>query len=513
MSAFSSGEVRMTELYNLGDLIDRARDQDRVAVIDLLDSATPREVSYREIDGLAGGVATLLLARGLKRGMRVAILSLNRTEYIAAYFGILRAGLVAVPVNIKLAATAIAHVLSDSEAVFAFFDAGRRTLVPDGMPAIGFDDAGAEGFGAQVRPAAFASIRPAPEEVAQILYTSGSSGMPKGVPLTHAGQLWALCRPLPPGAEHERYMIAQPLFHMNGLMMAKAVFRSGASVVMMPAFETRAYTEALARCHVTSVLAVPTMFARVVKELEGRADLDFSRLGLIILSSAPITLALVRRIEQAFPGAMVEISYGTTETGPRIFGSDPEGRPRPPLTLGVALAGSEVKLVDGVTADEGVLVMRNPAVMRGYLNLADKTAMVLADGWYYSGDVMRRDGDGFYYFVGRADDMFVCSGENIYPGEVEKLLERHPQVQQAVVVPLADEERSQVPVAFVVSRGSQPISVEELKRFAIANGPAYQHPRRIEFLAELPWAGTNKIDRNALAQRARQLEAAQAWSR
>jgi acyl-CoA synthetase (AMP-forming)/AMP-acid ligase II len=108
--------------------------------------------------------------------------------------------------------------------------------------------------------------------------------------------------------------------------------------------------------------------------------------------------------------------------------------------------------------------------------------------------------------------MFVCSGENIYPGEVEKLIERHPQVQQAVVVPLPDEERSQVPVAFIVARADARPSADEIRKFTIANGPAYQHPRRIEFVNELPWAGTNKIDRKSLIDRARQLEAAKGWS-
>jgi long-chain acyl-CoA synthetase len=150
--------------------------------------------------------------------------------------------------------------------------------------------------------------------------------------------------------------------------------------------------------------------------------------------------------------------------------------------------------------------------MDHYHNLPQQTAKAIVDGWYYSGDVMRRDDNGFYYFVGRADDMFVCSGENIYPGEVEKLLERHPQVQQAVVVPLPDEERSQLPVAFIVTRAQATPSFDDIRKFTIANGPAYQHPRRVEFVSELPWAGTNKIDRKALIDRARSLEASHGWS-
>jgi long-chain acyl-CoA synthetase len=138
--------------------------------------------------------------------------------------------------------------------------------------------------------------------------------------------------------------------------------------------------------------------------------------------------------------------------------------------------------------------------MPGYLNLPEATVTRVRDGWYDTGDVMRRDADGFFFFVGRNDDMFVCGGENIYPGEVEKLLERHPGVAECAVVPLADEIKGQLPVAYVVAKDGAAPTVDELKQFALANAPAYQHPRFIAFLDQLPLAGTNKIDRKALTE-------------
>jgi long-chain acyl-CoA synthetase len=503
----------MHQPNNLGDLTPPSLDHDRLAVIDLREADHPRQYSHRDIRAMSGGVAAWLTQRGLKRGARVAILSLNRVEYIATYFGIMRAGFVAVPINSKLPADAIAYVLTDAGVEFAFVDSARSTLLPADMPRIDFDDSGPQGFAAQVAPSDFDTVRVAKDETGQILYTSGSTGNPKGVPLSHAGQIWALVvKGMAPGAENERQMVAQPLFHMNGLMVTKLAFLSGGSLVVMPGFDTVAYTEALARWRPTIVTAVPTMFARVIKELEKRPDLDLSCIKKLVLASAPITVSMLERIARAIPSAVVSVGYGTTEAGPSPFAPHPDGRPYPPLALGVAHPDSELKLVGGPDENEGVLMMRNPAVMQGYLNLPEKSAKVLEDGWYYSGDVMRRDADGFYYFVGRADDMFVCSGENIYPGEVEKLLERHPGVQQAVVVPLPDEERAHVPVAFIIKRSGHDPGVDEIKRFAIANGPAYQHPRRVKFITDVPWAGTNKIDRNALVRRARELEAANDWS-
>ena len=180
------------------------------------------------------------------------------------------------------------------------------------------------------------------------------------------------------------------------------------------------------------------------------------------------------------------------------LGPDPQGRPRPPGSIGVPYEGTEARLVNGPNEDEGELILKNPGILIGYHNLPDETARRIRDGWYHTGDVCRRDADGFYFFVGRTDDMFVCGGENIFPIEVERMLERHPAVHQAAVLPFAHDLKGQVPYAFVVLRAGQTAGEEQLKQHALANGPAYQHPRRVFFLDQLPLAGTNKIDRDKL---------------
>jgi acyl-CoA synthetase (AMP-forming)/AMP-acid ligase II len=156
----------------------------------------------------------------------------------------------------------------------------------------------------------------------------------------------------------------------------------------------------------------------------------------------------------------------------------------------------------GPDENEGVLWVRNPAVMPGYLNRPEETEKCIKDGWYNTGDIMRRDDEGFIFFVGRADDMFVCGGENIYPAEVERLLEQHPGIAQAAVIAFPDDIKQHIPVAFVVSKPGAAPGAEDIKKFALANGPAYQHPRFVAVLPELPLAGTNKIDRRALLAQA-----------
>jgi acyl-CoA synthetase (AMP-forming)/AMP-acid ligase II len=497
--------------HNLGDLIDRSGDLDKGAVIDLALPGEPRRYSHRQIDELSNGVARYLTERGFARGTHIAIVAFNRAEYIIAYFGIMRAGCVAVPVNIKVARDTVDYIMDDAKISLAFVDGPNRALVRDGIPVIDFDDIGACGFAGLIKPSAFDSVVAAPDEVGQMLYTSGSTGRPKGVPLSHHGQLWALSTRVTARNEGERYVIAQPLFHMNGLFAIKSIFAGNASVVLLPSFQTKSYIEAIANYGVTAASGVPTMWARVIKERELLADNDITSIRRLMLGSAPMTMGLWDKIKDVLPEVTLTIGYGTTEAGPAVFGPHPKGIPTPPLALGYPIDLDAVKLVNG-SDNEGVLLMRNPALMDHYHNLPQQTAKAIDDGWYNSGDVMRRDDNGFYYFVGRADDMFVCAGENIYPGEVEKLLERHPEVQQAAVVPLPDEERSQVPVAFIVTRADAQASADDIRKFTIANGPAYQHPRRIEFVNELPWAGTNKIDRKSLIERARKLEASQGWS-
>ncbi|MCU5775518.1 acyl--CoA ligase [Erwiniaceae bacterium BAC15a-03b] len=504
-----------TPQINLGDLIDRRLPLDRPAIIDLLNPAQPRSYTHQQIDQLAGGVAHYLQQQGYPRGSSIAIASLNRAEYIATYFGIMRAGLVAVPLNIKVPVDTLHYFIADASIQLAFVDHERQALLAGVVPLINFDQTDAGGFAQRIQPQDFASVEPQANELAMMLYTSGSTGRPKGVPLTHAGQRWALEATRFGGVEvdgaQDRYLVAQPLFHMNGLFLTKRVFAANGLLVVLPAFNIDSYLRALSDYRINIVTAVPTMFARLLRDPGLLAQYDFSALRKVMLGSAPMTLALLDRIKTAFPAIQISHGYGTTEAGPAVFGPHPQGIPTPPLALGYPLAQGEVELIGDDAPLSGVLRMRNPAVTPGYHRLAAKSAQVLEHGWYNSGDVMRRDEQGFYYFVGRADDMFVCSGENIYPVEVEKTLEAHPLVRQVCVVPLPDEERSQVPVAFVVLQPGSQLSVEELKQHALRLAPAYQHPRRIAFVSELPWAGTNKVDRNALLNYARQLEQQNGW--
>ena len=482
---------------NQGDAISRDAPADRVALFDL---ASERAYTYADLRRLTGAVARGLLERGLKRGERVAILSANRAEYLFTFLGTMQAGLVSVPVNWKLPAETVAYIVEDSDAKLVIGDDARLPLAPDSVPKVSFD----KDFASLLDEGPFTPVKMQPDEDALFLYTSGSTGRPKGVVLSHYSHIWAMtARTRWPGTPGRRSLVAAPLYHMNGLASCQATFSQGDTIVLLPQFTTKGYIEAAAKYKVNFLTSVPTMIAMMLREQELLAKTDLSSVSVVRMGSAPLTQALIDQVRKVFPKALIANAYGTTEAGPVVFGPHPKGIKQPELSTGYPSAAAQLRLVrDGKEVqDEGVLEMNCGAMMTRYHKLPEATAKVMApDGFYRTGDVFRRDENGFFFFVGRADDMFVCGGENIYPGEVEKMLEKHPGIHQAAVIPVPDELKGHKPIAFVVRATGAAIDEQAVKTYALANAPSYQHPRRVIFIDEMPLAGTNKIDKRVLAQ-------------
>jgi acyl-CoA synthetase (AMP-forming)/AMP-acid ligase II len=542
---------------NLGDLIPRERDLAKVALIDLGGEQSPREFTFAAIDAMTNGVARALGGRGLQRGDRVALLSANRAEYLAAYYGIMRAGFVAVPVNFKFPRETIHFIIRDADAKLVFCDAARAADCPPDLPIVHFGasspspagggsrTAGARGgvtaetnksastpltptrlryaqstsplqgeviaFNSFLDTGLFAALVPAANEPAMFLYTSGSTGTPKGVVLSHQSHIWVVETRLAPGLDRHRYLIAAPLYHMNALALAKLACAAHATIVLLPQFDAGAYIAAIGQYRCTWLTAVPPMIAMMLREHDLMARTDLSSVEFVRMGSAPVSSSLMAALHAALPRAAVTNAYGTTEAGPVVFGPHPRGLPQPELSVGYPHPKVALRLVDGENrdAEQGVLEMKCPAIMLGYHNRPApsasspaETGPITPDGFYITGDVFRRDADGFHYFVGRTDDMFVSGGENIYPADVERMLERQPGIAQAAVVPIEDDIKGQKPVAFVIRKPGHALDDKSVKRFALEHAPAYQHPRFVWFVDELPLASTNKLDRAALMRMA-----------
>jgi long-chain acyl-CoA synthetase len=498
----------MTQLDHLGYLTrDALRlGPDRPALIQ-----DDLAFSYAELDQRADRVAGWLAGRDIPAGSRVALLWHNDIRYVEALLGIMRAGAVAVPLNARQNDETLRYVLADADCEGILAGPAEqdraRALAGGQLFVAGPDEQQqAEPLGG---PRAHDPDAPCMQP-----YTSGSTGRPKGVPLTHRGQIWCadMVRKCYLFDETERALLAAPLFHKNAAMTLKAVLLAGGACVVLPGFDPPAMLRAIDRYRITYLSGVPAMYRMLLNETEELSRRDVTSVRFATAGSAPVTVDLLEDFQRAF-GAPIAEGYGLTEGGPDVllaprWGINKLG------SLGLPIPGCEVQLraPDGVTevqpGEVGELWVRNPGVTPGYHNLPEVTAERIRGGWLATRDLMRKDTDGYYYFAGRTDDLINVGGENVYPKEVEQLLLRHPAVRDVAVIGGAHPVRGAVPVAFVVLSEPGAATAAELTEFFHGVGPHYAYPRVIEFLDALPLAGTGKVDRAALAERAAGLVAA-----
>jgi long-chain acyl-CoA synthetase len=481
-------------------------------------------LTFSDLEKRCNRMANALVSLGIGPTDRVALMFTNDYRFIESLLGVMRVGAVPVPLNIRMGDDALVYVIADSESVVLIANsemaARARTLVPR-VPSLRHFIVDGEATGEslnydqvlQASSDVFVRRKTAPDDVCMQPYTSGSTGKPKGVLLTHSGQIWntdLLCK-LEAFDYRERALVAVPLYHKNAMLGAvKPMLLCGGSMVILPGFDPVQVIRSIARYKVTYMTGVPAMFARILSQKEELSRSDVKSLRYAVCGSAEVSEELVADFQRTFPEAIIAESYGLTEGGP-----DPISNCRYGLikrgSCGRQIPGSDVKIVgeDGVTDlgpnAVGELITRNPGLAKGYWKLPEITKKKFRDGWLYTGDLMRRDEDGFFYFVGRKDDMINVSGENVYPKEIVDVLLRHPNVREAYVIPVRHPVKGAVPVAFVVqSRGGA--SAEEIKQFYLKHGAPYAYPRQIYFLETMPLGGTGKVDRAQLARLAEEFE-------
>jgi long-chain acyl-CoA synthetase len=505
---------------NLGFFFDAtvARRPDKVAIIDLFGGGE-RTSTYRQLDARMDRVAAMLARLGVRPGERVAMLVGNRTEFIEFFFGAMRAGAIPLPLNTRLAGDTLAHIIADAGCVLAVVDpAGNRDAIAiaERVPLrhrllLDQERGGFLSFETEMAKPATAVAPPPIADDTQAFqpYTSGSTGRPKGAIMTHRGMLWyvAYNQRYWPSAETERGLVALPLFHKNALRgTVKPMLYAGGSFVLMPAYEPRAYLEALAKYQCTYSRGVAAVFTMFLQHRDHLATLDLSHLRGMTIGSAVVTPELMDAVERALPHIKVSESYGLTEGGSPLR-PPIDGRPVPRGSPGVPAPEIELRLVDaqGNDAEEGELWIRCPYVCLGYHNEPEITRAKLTDGWLHTGDVFCKDKDGFYYFRSRVDDMFSCGGENVYPKEVENLLFAHPDVVNAVVAPVPHAVKGFVPAAMVMVRAGSGASADDLKAYCLDKGPAYSHPRYVTIVDALPLNGAGKIDRAVVQAKLREM--------
>jgi long-chain acyl-CoA synthetase len=484
---------------NLAELLTdtAARRPDRPAV-----KLDERELSYAELDQASARVAGLLRAKGVRPGDRVGLMLPNVPYFAVVYYGILRAGGVVVPMNVLLKAREVAYYLSDSGARLLFAWHGFAEAAHAGS-----DEAQADCL--LVEPGDFEGLLGRSEralevverdggDTAVILYTSGTTGTPKGAELTHenlrrnaeisAGLF---------GIDGDTVTLgALPLFHSFGQTCGlNATVRAGGCLTLIPRFDPGRALEIVQRDRVTVFEGVPTMYAALLNH-PGRGGVDASALRVCVSGGAAMPVEVMRSFERAFGCAVLE-GYGLSETSPVASFNHPD-RERKPGSIGTPVDGVQMRVVgeDGgelPQGEVGEIAIRGHNVMRGYWRRPDATAEAIRDGWFHSGDLARVDEDGYFFIVDRKKDMVIRGGYNVYPREIEEVLYEHPAVREAAVLGVPHPELGEEVAAAIVLAPGASVREADIVEFVKAQVAAYKYPRVVWFVDELPKGATGKI--------------------
>ncbi len=497
--------------FNLATILRESRDahpdKPLIHIADL-------SFTYSQVDEISGRVASALLATGLQRGDKVAVQLPNLPQFLFSYFGILKAGLVMVPLNPLLRASDVAYHLEDSDAkVLITFEMFAEESVNGAAQVEGVTTYVVNLPGNDQRPEGtrhydelyFAddtrNLEPMdPGDTAVLLYTSGTTGKPKGAELTHfqlymnctvAGELFNL-------RDDDVSLAVLPLFHVFGLSsVLNLTVRYGGTMVLVPRFEVGPVVDAIERHRCTIFSGVPTMyFALLSQDLSGR---DLSSLRVGVSGGAPIPGETIRAFEEKFPGCVILEGYGLSESASTTT-FNVSAEQRKVRSIGKPIWGVEVRVVDDEDkplpageAHVGEIVIRGHNMMKSYYNKPEETAEAFRGGWFHTGDLAYRDEDGFYFIVDRKKDLVIRGGYNVYPREVEEVLYEHPAVAEAAVIGRPDDKLGEEVVAVVALKKGADGTVEELKAYCKEHLAAYKYPREVRIVDELPKGPTGKI--------------------
>ena len=471
-------------------------------------------LSYGELDALSDRFAVGLRASGLAIGDRVGIQLPNIPQFLIAYFGVLKAGCIAVPLNVLLKAPELAYCLGDAqartlvtwagiadEAIKGAGDAAVPTVYIVNTPGVPKSPAGRQFEELLARePTVPPMAQTDPGDTAVIVYTSGTTGTPKGAELTHfqlfmnadtPGRVFGI-------RDDDIVMVALPLFHVFGLSSQLNVcVRFGATMSLVARFDPAKALEVIQRDGVTIFEGVPTMYIAVLHHPNVEAY-DVSTLRIGISGGAPLPAEVLDAFEERF-GIVILEGYGLTETASTTtFNVSVDERKI--YSVGKPIWGVEVEIWDDAnrplppgSENVGEIVIRGVNTMRGYFRKPEETAEAFTDGWFHSGDLGYCDEDGFYFIVDRKKDLIIRSGYNVYPREVEEVLYTHPAVATTAVIGVPDDRVGEEIKAFVQLKTGATATEDEIIDYVKERIAAYKYPRIVEFSDDLPIGPTGKV--------------------
>ncbi|HEY0815389.1 MAG TPA: long-chain-fatty-acid--CoA ligase [Pseudonocardia sp.] len=466
----------------------------------------PLTLTWHQTDERIDRLASALAAAGLGAGDRAAVMALNSVPHVEAMAAILRVGAICVPVNFRMVAAEVAYVLSDSGATTVLVDDAFTSVVdaaatPDVHAVLTLG----AGYEAQLAAAPPTADQPAvaDEAPAFIMYTSGTTGRPKGAVLSHRNLvLHAYSNIVTNGVTGDDRvgLSGAPLFHIAGLSGFCINLAVGATTVLTPSggFDPVAMVDLLERERVSSCFFVPAQWAAIVA-VPGLADRDLSALRRCSWGAAPASTTLLRSMIDAFPQADIVSAFGQTECSPVTCLLRGEDAIRKIGSIGRPIVNVEARIVDDDLNDVapgavGEIVYRGPLVMSGYWNKPEETAEAFRGGWFHSGDLVRADEDGYLYVVDRKKDMIISGGENIYCAEVENVLAAHPKIAEVALIGVADARYGEAPLAVIAPRdAADPPTADDVEAFCRAHLAAYKRPRDVVIVSSLPRNPSGKV--------------------
>ncbi|MFH1080206.1 MAG: long-chain fatty acid--CoA ligase [Pseudomonadota bacterium] len=472
-----------------------------------------REFSNAVFDRRVNRMAHALGECGVVKGERVAALMLNSSEFLEIFFACAKTGAIMVPVNFRLAAPELIYILRDSApralVYSADFAEKVKAIKAAGLPLSRYFSHGAENITDDPSLAGFVAQFPEsePEQVSEItlddplfvMYTSGTTGDPKGAILSHGNILFGAINSLVGYGVDKTYksLVVAPLFHIGGLAASVTpVIYAGGSLILKSFYNASEVIKLIVREKINYLFAVPVMFQLMAKSDEWDKA-DFSHVHFFISGGAPIPIDVIRKYQEEKGVGFVQ-GYGLTETG-RLTSLDLEDSIRKAGSVGKEVFHIYLRIVDKSNRDvalgePGEIVVRGPNVFIGYWNKPADTAEAMADGWFHTGDMGRRDKEGFVYIIGRKQELIISSGENIYPMEVERAIQTLPQVKEAAAVAMPDPaKRGEVVAAFVMLQEGQSISEEELINALHGQIAHFKIPKRVFFVDDFPRNSTGKV--------------------
>lgn len=460
-----------------------------------------RKVSYSELDELVGLCAGGLRTLGLEAGDRVAVLMENSPEYIVSYFAVLRAGGVVVPINTFLTAREISYILNDSGSRILIYSADFLPHVKEigssvkEMKAVIFDD---------IPRQSSEAFKGSADDIAVFLYTSGTTGFPKAAMLTHSNLISNVkaCREVMHLFQKDRVLLFLPLFHAFTFTVCVILpIYSSATIVLLTSVKPFSNViKSIFRERITFFVAVPTVYNILSrKRMPFFSKYLFKFLVNIkacVSGASALPTETINAFEERFGLPLIE-GYGLTEASPVVSVNPLKGM-RKPSSVGLPLPGVEAAVIgeqgeripDG---EIGELIIRGPNIMKGYFNKEEETGDVLKDGWLHTGDMARIDEDGYLYIVDRKKDLIIVDGMNVYPREVEDLINRHHLIEESAMVGLPDGRGSELTVLFLKKKEDSFVDEDEIRDHMKGNLARYKIPGRMVFVDEFPKTATGKI--------------------